>query len=55
VFLVHVPAATQQRGHGRDQARRDGEVEGDVQSMLERRRDQRAARFSSGERLGEVE
>jgi len=40
VFLVHVPAAAQQRGQGRDQASRDGEVEGNVEPGGERRRDQ---------------
>jgi len=46
---VHVPAAAQQRRHRRDQARRDGEVERDVQAVLERRRDQRREEGVPGE------
>ena len=38
---VHVLAAAQQRGDGGDHAGRRGEVKGDGQAVLERRRDQR--------------
>ena len=37
---VHVPAAPQKGRRGRDEAGRDGEVEGNVEPAGERRRDQ---------------